>query len=77
MEFNDWVAHYNKLYICRIFPEKWQQYSIDGAWEGKTNGGPCPVAIDRDEEVSEVIKMDSDDLWFNNPQYRVVVKRRT
>lgn len=21
--------------------------------------------------------MDSDDLWFNNPQYRVVVKRRT
>lgn len=43
MEYTDWVAHFNKLYICRIFPEKWQQYSIDGQWEGKTNGGPCPV----------------------------------
>lgn len=77
MQYADWILHYNKLYICRIFPEKWQQYSIDGQWEGKTNGGPCPPSIDRDEEVSDVIKMDSDDLWFNNPQYRLTVKRRT
>jgi len=67
MTYADWILHYNKLYICRIFPERWQQYSIDGMWEGKTNGGPCPVQIDRDEEVATNILMDSDERWFNNP----------
>lgn len=61
MSFEDWVKHYNRLFIGRIFPEKWHKFSIDGKWEGKTAGGPPPMQIDRDEEVAEHIKMDSDD----------------
>jgi hypothetical protein len=77
MAFDDWVKHYNRLFIGRIFPDKWHKFSIDGKWEGKTAGGPPPMTIDRDEEVAEHIKMDSDDKWFNNPQYRLTIKKKT
>eukprot|EP00358_Blepharisma_japonicum_P003985 CAMPEP_0202954634 /NCGR_PEP_ID=MMETSP1395-20130829/50989_1 /ASSEMBLY_ACC=CAM_ASM_000871 /TAXON_ID=5961 /ORGANISM="Blepharisma japonicum, Strain Stock R1072" /LENGTH=283 /DNA_ID=CAMNT_0049670317 /DNA_START=1094 /DNA_END=1945 /DNA_ORIENTATION=- len=77
MAYDDWKKHFNRLYVCRMFPEKWQKYSIDGKWEGKTAGGPPPIQIDRDEELAQHIKMDSDDKWFNNPQYRVTVKKKT
>ena len=39
MEFKDWYANFNKLYIAKIFSIAWQQYSIPCAWKGKTNGG--------------------------------------
>ena len=39
MEFKDWYINYNRLYIAKIFPNIWQQYSIPCAWKGKTNGG--------------------------------------
>ena len=42
MTFEDFAAHFNKLYICKIFPPTWQQYSITDSWEGKTAGGPYP-----------------------------------
>ena len=77
MAFEDWIKHYNRLFIGRIFPDKWCKFSIDGKWEGKTAGGPPPMQIDRDEEVAEHIKMDSDDKWFNNPQYRITIKKKT
>jgi hypothetical protein len=77
MTYEDWTKHYNRLYVCRVFPEKWQKYSIDGKWEGIQAGGPPPMQIDRDEEVAEHVKMDSDDKWFNNPQFRITVTRKT
>lgn len=46
MTFEDFYANFNKLYICKIFPPTWQQYSITDAWEGKTAGGPYPWQID-------------------------------
>jgi chemotaxis protein histidine kinase CheA len=39
MEFKDWCMNFNKVYISKIFPSTWQQYSIPCAWKGKTNGG--------------------------------------
>ena len=77
MTYEDWLKHYNKLYVGRVFSEKWQKYSIDGKWGGKTAGGPAPSQIDRDEETSQNIKLDSDDKWFNNPQYRITVYKKT
>lgn len=77
MTFSDWVTHYNKLYVCRIFPERWQKYSIDGRWDGKTAGGAPPIDIDHEDDVAEHLLPDSDDKWFNNPQYRITVTRRT
>lgn len=68
MDYKDWKANYNKIYICKIFPSSWSQYSIAGEWAGKTHGGPYPVQADRDEESKETkVHLDTNDKWFNNP----------
>jgi hypothetical protein len=80
MEFKDWYMNYTKLYVGKIFPSNWQQYSIACAWKGKTNGGRiifqhinyfiAPEMLSRSDES----RIDSDDKWFNNPQIRFSVK---
>ncbi|CAM9181791.1 unnamed protein product [Heterosigma akashiwo] len=45
--FEDFCAHYNKIYVCRLFPdEKFRQYCIHGEWAGKTAGGEHKVATE-------------------------------
>jgi hypothetical protein len=39
MSFDQWHEYYNKLYLIKVFPESWENYSIDSFWEGKTFGG--------------------------------------
>lgn len=78
MRFDDWCANYNKLYICKIFPNSWQQYSIHGEWKGNTAGGSYNVNVDRDEEKKDTnVHSDTNDRWFNNPQYLISVSKRT
>ena len=80
MEFKDFVANYNKVYLCKIFPSTWSQYSINGEWSGNTVGGPYPASeINQNrEEVKEThVKADTNDKWFNNPQYRLSVTKKT
>jgi hypothetical protein len=50
MRYEDFVANFNKLYLCKIFPSQWQQYSINGEWLGNTAGGPYPVEVNPEEE---------------------------
>lgn len=59
-------------------------YSIEGLWQGKTNGGRCPVNIIGEKttfaevkEMKEYMQPESDDRWFNNPQYRIKVTKDT
>lgn len=78
MEYKDFCAYFNKVYLCRIFPSTWSQYSINGEWAGNTAGGPYPVEAKPDEESKgEVVKVDTNDKWFNNPQYRISVTKKT
>ena len=78
MPFDDWAANYNRVYVCKIFPASWSQFSINGKWEGNTSGGAYPVQADRDEENKEsMIDLDTNDKWFNNPQYRLSVQKKT
>lgn len=78
MEFSDWFANFTKIYVCKIFPATWSQYSITSEWKGNTAGGPYPVQADRDEENKEVAtQLDSNDKWFNNPQFRFSVTKKT
>lgn len=77
MRYDDWYANFNKLYVCKIFPSTWQQYSITSEWEGNTAGGPYPPMIDRDEATGEHTQLDTNDKWFNNPQFRVSVAKKT
>jgi len=78
MRYDDWCANYNKLYICKIFPNTWQQFSIHGEWKGNSAGGPYPPSVDRDEEEKGGhTSNDTNDKWFNNPQYRLTVHKKT
>jgi len=78
MEFKDWKAHYNKVYVCKIFPSAWQQFSIRGEWRGTSAGGPYPVQADRDEEnKNAMVHLDTNEKWFNNPQFRLSVTKKT
>ena len=78
MSWEDWKNHFNRVYVCKLFPQSWNQFSVAGKWEGNTAGGPYPVQADRDEESKGGhAKMDTNDRWFNNPQYRFTVTKKT
>jgi hypothetical protein len=78
MRYEDWCIHFNKMYLCKIFPTALSQFSIAGEWRGNSAGGPYPVQADRDEENKDAnVKLDTNDRWFNNPQYRLTVTKRT
>lgn len=55
MRFDDFCAHFNKVYLCKVFPAAYSQYSVAGEWNGNTAGGPYPS----DAVVEEEGKHDS------------------
>lgn len=72
MRFDDFCANFNFVYLCKIFPSTWSQYSINGEWNGNTAGGPYPVEdLKKPEESKEdkesVVVSDTNNKWFNNP----------
>jgi calpain, invertebrate len=78
MEWSDWKKNFNKIYVCKVFPSTWAQFSIHGEWKGITNGGPYIFLADRDEEAKDAsVQLDTDDKWFNNPQFRLSVNKKT
>jgi hypothetical protein len=80
MRYDDFCAHFNKLYLCKIFPATYSQFSIHGEWVGNFAGGPYPfedVVQTADEKKDEHIKNDTNDRWFNNPQFRISVTKKT
>ena len=90
MKYDDFCAHFNKLYLCKIFSGTWSQFSIPGEWVGDTAGGPYPFETLADEKenkdkaedgkdaaTAEPVKSDTNDRWFNNPQFRISVTKKT
>lgn len=90
MVWEDFVVHYNKIYVCRIFDDdQFQQYAISGEWAGKSAAGEHKQLLDRDgddeqnsdavveKDSSGNVRMDGDAFWFNNPQYRITVNEKT
>lgn len=68
MTYKDWRINYNRVYVCKIFPSTWSQFSIHGEWKGNTAGGSYPALADRDEEAKDaMVHLDTNDRWFNNP----------
>ena len=43
MSFTDFMMQFDRVFVGRVFPETWENYSIEGEWKGKTNGGKCPL----------------------------------
>jgi len=65
-----------------VFPGNWQKFSIDSCWEGKTAGGKYPdleenFPAGENRLKKAYVKLDTDDKWFNNPQFRIKVYKRT
>lgn len=79
MAFSDWYTHFNNLFICKVFPESWDCYSIESKWQGKTNGGICPpkALYQGSDQKPEHLQLDTDDKWFNNPQFRIKIFKET
>lgn len=50
MKYEDFCANFNKVYLCKIFPAQWSQFSVNGEWAGNTAGGPYPVDAEGNEE---------------------------
>lgn len=50
MKYEDFCANFNKVYLCKIFPATWSQFSVNGEWMGNTAGGPYPVDAENNEE---------------------------
>ncbi|EGR31206.1 hypothetical protein IMG5_115920 [Ichthyophthirius multifiliis] len=77
--YEQWYLHFNKLYVCKVFPESWDCYSIESKWQGKTQGGVCPpkMIYDGQENMPEYLQLDTDEKWFNNPQFRLKVTKET
>lgn len=61
MEIRDFMAHFEKIYLCKTLPQGWTQASIDGAWEAGRSAGGCTNCV----------------TWMWNPQYLVRVDRPT
>jgi calpain, invertebrate len=82
MSFTDFLLQFDRVATNKIFSENWEVYSIESQWTTKTNGGRCPAALDKGTETKEGFKNDhlqpeSDDRWFNNPQFRIKIHKDT
>jgi len=72
MRFEDWRANYNRVYVCKIFPGSWAQFSVASEWKGNTAGGPYPnlhtdtKQVEENKEANPAV-LDTCDRWFNNP----------
>lgn len=41
--WEDFIRHFNKIYVCRIFGEEYNQYAIKGSWKGPSAAGAHKV----------------------------------
>ena len=88
IDFKNFLTHFTKIYICRVFGPDFKQYLIRGEWRfGKTAAGSHKAMLDRDGTGDEAsisssgkqwqYRTNGDPAWFNNPQYRVQCKTAT
>eukprot|EP00753_Platysulcus_tardus_P008548 PLAT16095.1.p1 GENE.PLAT16095.1~~PLAT16095.1.p1 ORF type:complete len:894 (-),score=525.29 PLAT16095.1:252-2933(-) len=49
MLWEDFVKNFNKVYVCRLFGEEFNAYTVKGAWAGKSAAGAHRAIVDRDD----------------------------
>jgi len=82
MKFDDWKLNFNKVYVTKIFPT-WKLYGCASEWKNNSAGGdyPWPGKVNKglsEENKGEArIQLDTNDRWFNNPQFRISVTKKT
>ena len=73
MRFEEFCSNFSNVYLCKVFPATWTQFSINSEWCGNTSGGPYPHKSEEEKEE----KTDTNHKWFNNPQFRLSVTKKT
>ena len=82
MKYENFIKEFNTVYIIKIFnPSDFKIYSLKGYWKNKTLAG-CPIDLNikyplNNRHTHTFTQMDSDDSWFNNPQYKIRVSTKT
>ena len=82
MKYDYFIKEFNRIYIIKIFDQKkWKNYSCQSFWKEKTLSGP-PIDLSKKFPLKEgfdrkFTKKDSDSSWFNNPQFRIKVFKKT
>ena len=81
MKLENFVKEFSHIYAVRYFSSDLQVYSLFGSWYRKTMAGvpsdlelKYPPALRKTEAFTRI---DSDDCWFNNPQYKIKVTQPT
>ncbi|KAG5190210.1 hypothetical protein JKP88DRAFT_175932 [Tribonema minus] len=93
MAWEDFVARFTHVYVCRVFPDGagFRQYCVHGEWAGdamglaaapaaaaaRSGGGGDAVAESLRRTTMVDVQPDGDPFWFNNPQYRLTVDKPT
>ena len=82
MKYEYFIKEFNKIYIIKLFDNgNWFNYCHKGFWEDKCLSGP-PNNIDTKfplhlRNTNKFTQLDSDNNWFNNPQFRIKVSKKT
>eukprot|EP01029_Cantina_marsupialis_P002109 TRINITY_DN11923_c0_g1_i1.p1 TRINITY_DN11923_c0_g1~~TRINITY_DN11923_c0_g1_i1.p1 ORF type:complete len:880 (-),score=260.12 TRINITY_DN11923_c0_g1_i1:119-2758(-) len=85
MLWEDFVRQFNVLYLCRLFSEEFNQYTVGDEWSRQTAGGdhkktePNTLSSKRilDTDSGRCRIADGDPEWFKNPQYLIDCKEPT
>lgn len=81
MKLENFVKEFSHIYAVRYVTNDLQVYSLFGSWYKNTMAGvpsdlevKYPLSMRKAEMFTRV---DSDDCWFNNPQYRIKISQPT
>jgi calpain len=81
MKLENFVKEFSYIYAVRYVSNDLQVYSLFGSWHGNTMAGvPSDLEVKYPPSMRKTepfTRVDSDDCWFNNPQYRIKVNQPT
>lgn len=81
MKIENFLKEFTKIYILRYYSPEMTTFSLKGVWADNSLAG-IPSDLNQkypepQRRTSPFTKMDSDDKWFNNPQYRLKIYEPT
>ncbi|KAF5833132.1 hypothetical protein DUNSADRAFT_10650 [Dunaliella salina] len=69
MSYKDFIATFNRLHTCRLFPPHWHQLTLHCGWQGPSAGGPYYQPM---QPGAEPLRSPT---WCFNPQFRITVRK--
>lgn len=82
IKYEYFIKEFSKIYLVKLFEEEqWQNFCYQSSWKKKTMAGPPQDLTQKFPPTQRVMReftqIDSDSSWFNNPQFRIKVFKKT